>query len=47
MNQSGLRHHRTAASLSISYEFGHVLCNSWQFFAKPQLPAQWLEEEVG
>ncbi|GIQ71980.1 hypothetical protein [Bradyrhizobium sp. RD5-C2] len=26
------------------HELGHVLCNSWQFSAKPQPPTQWLEE---
>jgi hypothetical protein len=26
------------------HELGHVLCNSWERFAKPQPPTQWLEE---
>ena len=28
------------------HELGHVLCNSWQFAAKPQPPTQWLEEAL-
>ena len=28
------------------HELGHVLANSWQSSAKPQLPTQWLEEAL-
>ena len=28
------------------HELGHVLCNSWQQFAKPMVPCQWLEEAI-
>jgi hypothetical protein len=28
------------------HELGHVLCNSWQNIARPQLPSQWLEETL-
>jgi len=28
------------------HELGHVLANSWQFSARPQLPTQWLEEAL-
>jgi hypothetical protein len=28
------------------HELGHVLCNSWQWDAKPRLPSQWLEEAL-
>jgi hypothetical protein len=28
------------------HELGHVLCNSWQWGAKPRPPTQWLEEAL-
>jgi hypothetical protein len=28
------------------HELGHVLCNSWDRFSKPQPPTQWLEEAM-
>lgn len=28
------------------HELGHVLCNSWQWGAKPSVPTQWLEEAL-
>lgn len=28
------------------HELGHVLCNSWQFSAKPGPPSQWVEEAM-
>ncbi|HEX3883393.1 MAG TPA: hypothetical protein VHW66_12100 [Stellaceae bacterium] len=28
------------------HELGHVLCNSWDWGAKPRLPCQWLEESM-
>ncbi|WP_262299039.1 hypothetical protein [Microvirga sesbaniae] len=33
-------------SYQFGHELGHVFCNSWQAFAKPQLPSQWVEEAL-